>query len=218
MCTDLLPHVSPRIVANSRGVTILNSPTLPRTSKSRSPVIRYSHPALAPSLRMRSSSGSRHSGGGCAESVTGVVRFFTYLANRLARLGEYRNFFTSFSSTSRTTGRPEKTSHCLSIRLQSRRQNPRRAVRTDSQTLLSRRTRIRRGHARKFQNLFLGHLHIEGQRVRPFKEIVVGLFHQPTHHLRAVFRGQLLNLFDDLLSRHARKLAPGSGSSSLLSP
>ncbi len=215
MCIDLRFHTIPRIESNSRGDTMRNSPILPKTNKSRSPEIRYSHPANAASARMRSSSGSRHSGGGCAESMIPVVRLSTNIAIRWARGAGYRNFFTSFSSTSRTMGRPEKTSHRLTIRLQSCRQNPRRAVRTDNQTLLSSRTRIRRDHARKRQNLFLSHFHFGWHTIRPCEEGVIILLHKPTEHLRTIICGQLLQFFDHLGGGHVCRLVGVPGFSSL---
>ena len=218
MCTDFSHHGIPRMESNSRGDTIRNVPTSPSTSRSRSPVIRYSHPALAARPRIRSSSGSRHSVGGCAERTIAVVRLSTNIASRCARVSEHRNFLTSFSSTSRTMGRPEKTSHRFTIRFHSCRQKPRRAVRTDNQTLLSSRTRIRRDHARKRQNLLLGHLNLQGQTIRPCKKGVVILINQPVDHLRTVACGHLLEFFDYLGCGHVCRLAAASGFSSLRTP
>ena len=217
MCTEFTHHPTPRMESNSRGDTMRTPATVPRTRRSRSPEIRYSHPALVASPRIKSSSGSRHNGRGWVFSTMGLVRRSTNFASRCARLGEYRNFFTNFSSTSRKIGRPEKTSHCFAIRLHSCRQNPRRAVRTDNQTLLSSRTRIRRDHARKRQDLFLSHLHISGQAVRPCKKRVVVLIDEPINNLRPVVGGHLLEFFDYLICGHVCRLAATPCFSSFLS-
>jgi hypothetical protein len=207
MCTE--NHQRPAATSNSAnwdGVRILMPSKLPRIRRSLSPVTRNSHRAECASARTRSSSGSRQIAVIVSGNPTGVVRRVMYCTSLCASRGRRRNFRINFSSTSRSIGLPENTSHRGRIRRQSCRHLPCRLSRIESQTLLSRRTRIRRNHSRERQDFLLRHLHLSRQAVGPGEKRIVIVVDQPTGDLRPLGGRHLFQFLDHLRCGHAARL------------
>ena len=203
--------------ANWRTVTIRMSSYPSSTSKSLSPVTTHPQPAATASAKTSSSSASRQTTGIGSVGCTNFVLRRAYLVSRAACRGVVLNLSGSFSLISSRIHSPEYTSFPARKRRQKRRHTPRR-VSTASQTLVSSRTFTLGSQTRQRENLILGHRAVDRERIRPSEEGVIVLLHEPAKHLRPVVCGQLLEFFDHLSCGHDRKLAAGSGFSSLLTP
>lgn len=203
MCIKTKTHASPRSIISmkSLGLIICTPWNSRSTSRSLSPVTRYSHfPSLA-AASTTLSSGSRQTEGKTSVKIAIIVRQIRNCSWRAASSSVKPNLFTKVSLISSMRGN-EQTTSCRVFAMSHICRHRPGADKIDTQTLASKSTRT----AWQGKDFFFRHRAFSRHPIKQVEDFIVRCLKHPSENFVPFLIGQFLDFRDNFSRAHAAKL------------